>query len=92
MDFGYRIPHVRTMNLHMFPNNVLRDNLKCGMNHIPLSPIRLKKVVSTMMDACVQAWGLLNLATFNMDLDTFCNWAQKHTWWILKSTKETSFF
>lgn len=35
---------------------------------------------------------MLNLVKFNVDLDTSCNWAQKHTWWILKSTKETSIF
>jgi hypothetical protein len=63
------------MNLNMFPNKVLRNNLECGMNHIPLSPIRLKEEVLTMMDAWVQVWGLLDLVKFNMNLDGFCNWA-----------------
>jgi hypothetical protein len=44
------------------------------MNHIPLSPIRLKEAVLAMMDAWVQVWGLLDLVKFNMNLDA-CNWA-----------------
>jgi hypothetical protein len=45
-----------------------------------------------MLDAWVQVWGLLNLAKFNVDLDTSCNWVWEHTWWIFFNAKEKSIF
>jgi hypothetical protein len=53
MDFSFRIPHVTTINLNLFSNNVLKNNLKHGLNRIPFSLLRLREVVSAMMDAWV---------------------------------------
>jgi hypothetical protein len=37
MDSGSRMHHVRTMNLNIISNNVLRNNLIHRLNHIPFS-------------------------------------------------------
>jgi hypothetical protein len=53
MDFSFRVPHGTTINLNLFSNNVLKNKLKHGSNRIPFSLLRLREVVSTMMDAWV---------------------------------------
>lgn len=46
--------HVRTMDIGIIRDNILKENFRNGLNHIPLRQTLLHEVVETIIDAWVQ--------------------------------------
>lgn len=53
--------HVRTMDIEILKNHVLKSNLKNGLNHIPLRQTLLHEVVDTVLDAWYQVCQILQI-------------------------------
>lgn len=53
--------HVRTTDLQLIHNSVLRNTLQCGMNHIPLQPTYFSQIYQELDSACDQTACLLKL-------------------------------
>jgi hypothetical protein len=71
--------HVRTMDTEFIRDPTLKNNFKCGLNHIPLRQTLLQEVVETVLDAWSQVCGILQIDPSDQIL-----WIRNHSWMILK--------
>jgi hypothetical protein len=71
--------HVRTMDIGIIRDNILKDNFRNGLNHIPLRQTLLREVVDTVVEAWTQVCLILQI-----DPDDQTAWIRERSWTILK--------
>lgn len=71
--------HVRTMDIDIIKDPMLKNNFKNGLNHIPLRKTLLHEVVDTVLDAWYQTCQILNI-----DPSDQINLIREEVWLTLK--------
>lgn len=72
--------HVRTMDIGIVRDNILKENFRNGLNHIPLRQTLLHEVVETIIDAWAQVCSILQIDPYDQ-----IPWIRDRTWGTLKA-------